>query len=277
MQSIAKYNDNYRYVLLVIDDFSRFVSLIPIKSKNANDMLEAFESLLNTGRKPLKIRTDAGTEFTNKVVQKLFKDENIIHFISRSENKASIAERAIKTIKLRIYKYFTEKETYRYIDKLQDFAWAYNNSVHRSIGMRPIDVSRDNQADLSAKLYGIERKKKDYKFDIEDNVRVSHTRHPFRKEYYENFSGELFKIVGRDNKGEFPLYKLQDMNGEDILGSFYEQEISRVTLDTDKTFKIEKIIKYRTLKGRREALIKWKYYSEKVNSWILASELKKYG
>ena len=137
MQSIARDNEGYKYILTVIDVFSKFAWTIPVKSKGAAHMREAFQELLKiaTHRKPTRLQTDAGLEFTNKEVQALFAKEKIHHFYSASDKKAAVVERFNRTLKTRIWTYFTAHQTNRYIDILPQMTDAYNHSVHRSIGI----------------------------------------------------------------------------------------------------------------------------------------------
>jgi transposase InsO family protein len=140
MQNIAKYNKGYKYILIAIDIFSRYTWAIPVKSKSAKDISEAFVQLLKD-RKPTKIRTDKGKEFAAALVQNVLKNNGIIHYVTENTTKANYSKRVIKTLKSNIFKYFTQYETYKYIDVLEDFVKAYNNSVHRSIGMTPNQVT----------------------------------------------------------------------------------------------------------------------------------------
>ncbi|CAG2236293.1 unnamed protein product [Mytilus edulis] len=105
----------------------------------------AFQDIFKEGRKPNRIRTDKGQEFRSRNVQRVFQSEGINHFYALNEVKAAISERAIKTIKTRIYRYFAYKQSYKYIDKLQDYAEGYNKTVHRTIDMPPNEVSKQNE------------------------------------------------------------------------------------------------------------------------------------
>jgi transposase InsO family protein len=133
MQSISKENDGVKYLLTVIDVFSKYAWAIPIKNKGSNEMLKAFQLLFKIAapRKPEKIQTDEGKEFLNKELQAFFKSEGVHHFCSHSDKKAAVVERFNRTLKTKIWKYFTARQTYTYITKLFDFVKAYNNSVHR--------------------------------------------------------------------------------------------------------------------------------------------------
>ena len=146
MQQIAKYNNGVHYVLLAIDIFSRFVWTVPLQTKQGAEVKKAFELIFSQGRTPGYLRTDKGTEFLNFNTQTFFKKYKVHHFVTQNEEiKANYAERAIKTIKMKIYKYFTANQTNTYIDKLPEFTQAYNNSVHRTIKMKPAQVNKLNE------------------------------------------------------------------------------------------------------------------------------------
>lgn len=269
MTRISTYNDGFNYVLLVIDIFSRYVWSVPLKTKKGSEVMVGFEKILQLGRQPKNVRTDKGTEFTNNALQSFFKNKAINHFVTQNETKANYAERAIKTIKGRIYRYFTENQSYRYIDRLQDFTEAYNHSYHRSIKMEPVKVNKSNELKVHDLQYHEKpkKKKKRFKIKIGDQVRLVHHKRPFTREYEERWTGEIFKVVDRFWKGNLPIYKIKDYDGESILGTFYEKELQVVT--PSDVFKIEKILKSRKRKGfPKEYFVKWLRWPPKYNSWI---------
>ena len=133
MQSTPKFNDGYRYLLVCIDVFSKYAWVVPWKNKTGLSLVDAFKTILSSGRKPKKIITDQGTEFFNKHFKALLKDEDIELYNTYNETKASVVERLIRTLKTRMWRYFTEKKTMRYIDMLPDLVYWYNHIVHRSI------------------------------------------------------------------------------------------------------------------------------------------------
>ena len=177
MQSMQKFNDGYRYLLVCIDVFSKYAWVVPLKNKTGPSLVEALKIILTSGRKPEKIITDQGTEFFNKHFKALLKDEDIELYNTYNETKASIAERTlIRTLKTRMWRYFTAKKTMQYIDILPDLVYSYNHTVHRSMKMRPTDVTVDNEKQIWHTLYdddddGVKHVK--YKFKIGDQVRIS--------------------------------------------------------------------------------------------------------
>jgi hypothetical protein len=129
MQSLSQYNDGYKYLLICIDVFSKFVAIEPTKDKTGISIELALREIFNrTQRKPKQIQSDEGTEFLNAQVQRLMNQENIKHYVTKSDKKACVVERVIRTFKERMHRYFTARNTSRYIDDLQNFVIGYNSS-----------------------------------------------------------------------------------------------------------------------------------------------------
>lgn len=133
-------NDGFKYLLTVIDCFSKYAFVIPIKNKNGSTTSQAFQTIFKQ-RKPKKIQTDKGKEYYNKEINKLFKANNIIHFFTESDKKASIIEQFNRTIKEKMWKMFTFNNNHKWINILDDLVNNYNNSYHRSIKISPIKAS----------------------------------------------------------------------------------------------------------------------------------------
>lgn len=147
VQNISKYNRGMRYLLMVIDAFSKYAWIEPIKTKTGKAVTEAFEKILKhaKGRKPINLQTDDGREFYNSTFAALMKQKNIHHFSTSSDAKASIVERFNRTFKDRLYRYFTVKNTLRYLLVLPDLVKGYNASYHHTIGMAPNQVNLKNE------------------------------------------------------------------------------------------------------------------------------------
>ncbi len=267
-QSYVKDNDGIRYVLLTIDVFTRFVYLEPLKTKKCEDVREGLKAIFKHGKCEF-LRTDSGKEFTGHIVQTYLKEMNIVHFIARSELKANFAERAIKTIKSKIIKYFTKTLSHRYIDVLKDIQYSYNHTKHRSIGMSPSEVNSKNSTALWRKLYlpylsQNEMKKSRYKFKIGQKVKIPYSKTTFDREYSLKWSGEIFEVIYRTMKEGIPIYRLKDFNGEPIKGIFYNSELQKVTYDPDKPFLVHKVL---AKKGNR-VKVSWLGWPRMYDSWI---------
>eukprot|EP00732_Lithocolla_globosa_P000347 Lithocolla_globosa_v1_NODE_99_length_6376_cov_39.997943.p1 type:complete len:333 gc:universal NODE_99_length_6376_cov_39.997943:3284-2286(-) len=252
---LVKDNDGFRYLLTVIDIFSKQAWAVPLKNKDAKTVASAFEKIFTTSKRtPLKLQTDDGKEFFNKDVQSLFNKYNIHHFSTPSELKAVVVERFNRTLKERMYKYFETTQSFRYLDELQTLLDNYNNTYHSSIKMKPNDVTPENEGQVFQNLYGDDdTSDKKPKYMVGDYVRISNAKHVFGKSYEGNWSIEVFKITEvQDTK---PItYKIEDLMGEEIIGSFYTEELQKV--QKPKEFRIESVLRRRTKNGKKEVLVK---------------------
>lgn len=229
--SAKRSNIGYRYLLVVIDVLSKYAWVMPLKRKTAAATAEGFQHLLTTtSRRPILLQTDKGKEFVGAPFQKILADNEIRFRVTRNpEIKAAIVERFNRTLKERLWRYFTHKNTQRYIDVLPQVVQAYNNACHSSIGMAPNEVTLDNAARARAYLQKRypPRLKGRPRFRKDDVVRISKTKGTFQKGYEANWSEELFKI--RRVLARAPIvYVLEDLSGEEIDGAFYEPELQRV-------------------------------------------------
>ena len=154
LSHLKKDNDGMTFLLTVIDVFSKVAWCVPMKNKSAASLVAALDSTFSKGW-PKTLQTDQGLEFLNKSVQALLKKHDIHYFSTdNAETKASIVERFNRTLKTRMWRYFTKHQTWRYIDILQDLVQSYNNTRHSSIGMAPSQVSYKNQEKVWQRLYG---------------------------------------------------------------------------------------------------------------------------
>ena len=145
MQLLSKYNKGIRFLLCVIDIFSKYAWVVPLKDKKGIIIVKAFQSILkqSNSRKPNKTWVDKGSEFYNAYFKKWFQDNDIVMYSTHNEGKSVVSERFIRTLKSKIYKYMTSISKYVYIDKLDDIVDEYNNTYHTTIKMKPIDI-KDN-------------------------------------------------------------------------------------------------------------------------------------
>ena len=281
--SLAKYNDNFKYILVVIDVFSKMVWVQLLKSKTSGSMVAALSELFKVVP-PVKLaRTDRGGEFCNKAVAQLFQNKGIHHFTTENEPKCAICERMIRNIRSKLARYFTWKQTHRYIDVLPDIIHAYNNTWHSSIQMAPSSVNKSNESAVFWMLYAPKKSKKKpaklkpYKFSIGSHVRVSALKGKFMREKDHRWTGEIFEIAGQSRRDGINVYVLRDYNKEKISGRWYEEELQLVHISPDTVWKVEKVLKTRKRKGQeREHLVSWLHWPKSYNSWILASDLEDY-
>ena len=157
-------------------------------------------------------------------------------YSTHNEGKSVVAERFLRTLKNKIYKYMTSISKIVYIDKLDDIVNECNNTYHRIIKMKPIDVKDNTYIDFHKEVND-----NDLKFKVADHVRISKYKNIFAKGYTPNWSEEIFVIKKIKNAVPW-TYVINDLNGEEIIGTFYEKELQKVD---QEEFRIEKVIKKR--------------------------------
>ena len=146
MVKYRKSNDNYGYFVVFIDIFTRYLYTRPLYTLTGKEMKQVMSNIFEeSGVKPKKIRSDQGSEYKNSEVTKFFRTSKVDQIFTYYETKANYAERVIKTIKLKTFKYLTARESFRWVDNLQNFTTSYNNASHRSIKMTPTKAQSSNQ------------------------------------------------------------------------------------------------------------------------------------
>ena len=225
MTFISKFNKGVKYLLCVIDLFSRYALVVPLKDEKGVTITNAFQSILDKSkRKPNKIWVDHESEFYDNVFKRFLKENDIEIHSTFNEGKSVVAERFIKTLNNKIYKHMTTIGKNVYFNFLDDIVDKYNDFYHSSIGMKPKDVTDDSFVE-----YNKEFNKKDPKFKVGDHVRISKYKNIVAKCYTPNWSEEIFIVKKIKNTVPW-TYEINDLNGEEIAGNFYEKELQK----TDK-------------------------------------------
>ena len=256
MQLLSKFNKGFRFLLCVIDIFSKYAWVIPLKDKKGISIVNGFQKILNDSkRKPNKIWVDKESEFYNNSFKKWLQDNDIVMYSTNNKGKSVVSERFIRTLKDKIYKYMTSISKNVYIDKLDGTVKKYNNTYHTSIKMKTVDV-KDNTYIYFKK----EVNDKNPKFKVGDHVRISKDKNIFTKGYMPNWSEEIF-IIKKIKNTVLWTYVINDLNGEEIIGTFYENELQKTD---QKEFRIKKVLK----KKGDKLYVKWKGYDNSFNSWI---------
>ena len=277
MSLIKRQNDNYCFILTVIDILSRHAWARPLKSKRGEEVAKAIEDIFKTSkRRPKRIQTDQGTEFYNVSVKALLDKHGIELYSIKSPKKCALVERWNRTLKTKIWKYFTSRNSYKWLDVLPKVVHAYNHSKHRIIKMKPADVNKENAMLVWERLYGKdERHKRTIKGIAKgDTVRISKAKGQFEKGYLPNWSREEFFVDKINDKFLPSMVTLKDHKGEKIEGNFYNEEIQRITRDKDDdVYEVEKIIRRKREDGEMWYLVKWLGYGDDFNSWIRARDV----
>ena len=263
MQLLSKYNKGIRFLLCAIDIFSKYAWVVPLKDKKDVSIVTAFQNILKQSNiRPNKIWVDKGFEFYNASFKKWLQDNDIVMYSTNNEGKSVVAERFVRTLKSKIYKYMTSISKNVYIDELDDIVNEYNNTYQTTIKMKRIDVKDNTYINTDKEINN-----KDPKFKVGDRVRISKHKKIFAKGYTPNWSEKIFVIKKVKNTVPW-TYVVNDLNGEEITGTFYEKELQKTN---QEQFRIEKVIKR---KGDK-TYVKWKGYDNSFNSWIGKKDLIK--
>ncbi len=264
IHQFSRQNKNFRYILVVLDIFSRFAWARPLKDKTGVSVAKALEDIMTTsGMKPHKIWSDRGTEFYNATVARLFERNMIQLYSTHNEPKASIAERFIRTLRGKIESNFILSQDTVWYDILPELIREYNHSYHRSIGMSPKDATKpENYSKVFDNLYPKREADTRPPLHIGDKVRISVHKRLFEKGATANWSEEIFEISKVEALNP-TVYRIKDLAGEEIDGAFYREQLQK----TDQSiYRIDRIIRKRPRTG--EVLVKWSGYPDQFDSWI---------
>ncbi len=231
----AKANKNYKYLLTAINAFSKYAWAVPLKSKSGGEVAKALDNIFREIAPPKNAHTDRGKEFYNAECKKVFDKYSINHYSTYSEIKAPLIERFNRTLKTRMYREFSARGTYRYLEFLPEILDDYNRrTVHRTTGYAPVDVNSGNEREVLHRIYRATRRKVNPrrdkpKFRVNDFVRVSRLKRIFTKGYEPSWSHEIYSVA--EVKNTLPVtYSLKDWKGEVLKGVFYEKEITLLLL-----------------------------------------------
>ena len=266
---LAEWNDNYRYLLTVIDIFTRYAFVEPLKNKTAPVFLEGFKAIMNRAKTfPERILADRGSEIKNKLFKDYCKRNSVLLLHSDNYVHAPFVERFNRTLKNLMYKYMTANDTDRFIDVLQPLVATYNLRKHRMIGMTPTQAENEENSHLirgkQEERYA-ERTRRAPRFKIGDTVRVSKQKGQFDRGFDEQFLEEIYKIKKVFTRLPIPTYELETLDGDDVVeGNFYGSELTET--EAPEIFKIEKILKRKKVGRKKLVFVKWKGYRNP--SWI---------
>ena len=276
LSSLAKYNDKFKYLLNGIDVFLRYAWSVPLKDKTGTSIASDLKPLFQN-RKPIKIQSDKGTEFVNATVQQYLKRQEVsFHTTHNPDIKGAVIERFNKSLKIRMYKYFTKNNTCRYLNVINKLLTGYNNSVHSTIGMPRSKVNPSNIYSVWKRMNSLWTKipQGRVKYKLGDLVGITKETVKFVKGCKQTFSTEIFRVVKVIQRVPQPVYKLSDFQSQHIEGHFYNYELVKVTVSPDTEFEIDKIVRTRKNGGIKH-LVQWKGYDKTFKSWINATDIKK--
>ena len=187
MRPYARFNKGHNYILTVIDVLTKYAWAVPLKTKGGAEVARAIATiLLADGRRPTNLHTDRGKEFYNVEMTRLTKKHGINHYSTYSVMKASVVERFNRTLKNAMWKMFLLNGNYKWIDALSRLIAEYNARKHRTIGMRPVDVTPAKARQLLSTVYSNIKIAAPARFKTNDPVRISKYKTIFDKGYTPN-------------------------------------------------------------------------------------------
>ena len=237
VSNLSRWNVGVKYLVVLVDTLSSFVRLRPCRSKAGPEVAAALDSVLSSGPSPRQLAVDHGLEFWNRHVFQTLRQHNVlIYSTQNSDIKCAQAERMIRTLKNRLYRLASLTGSKRYIDSLDDIATAINNSVNRSIKMKPKEVTPENEKEVFETRYRQKLNKPKYKFrfSVGDVVRTALPRDIFRKESEPQYSRSLHRVADA-NATQPHTYRVEavDAAGTSVgllHKAYYSPELSKVSM-----------------------------------------------
>ncbi len=262
MREFKKSNKSIEHILIGIDVFTRYMWACPIYNTSANEGIRGTKNILEQiGDDIENLTVDKGSEFVSRKYRTFIEKRGVkLHY---TNSKASIAERAILTLKRYIYRFFAQTDNLEYIDKLSDFVMTYNQHYHRFLKRTPAQAELPRNELKVAHQHALQRSKlmalkQRVRFRVGDKVRVSKIKSRMERGYDQSNTYEAFQVYAVDLNMPIPRFYLKALDSEErIKGAFYANELTKVTSDTYKVI----ILKKRTRKGKEEYFVKWKGYS----------------
>ena len=272
-----KANDGYKYLFTTIDVFTKYAWVYPLKSKDCETTKKCFEDILSKcGKQPEKLQTDRGSEFVCAKFKNFLKSKNIHHYVSYSDRKCPVVERFNLTIQQILYKILDKNESFRWIEFLDKAMKIYNSRKHTTIKLSPIEAEkRENETSVRKvflkryKKVGLKPPKPKYK--VGDTVRIWKFKRVFDRGYHENFTTQYFRI--RKILTNLPVvrYELEDVLGEKIIGSFFENEL--VPFEGMEFYRI-KVIDTKGKGKNKKYLVHYLGWPDKFNEWVSEDRMK---
>jgi len=285
---LVKDNDGFQYILIVQDIFSRKVWAAALKNKSAEAMKPVLENIFSR-LEPLhdeaRLVIDRGTEYINNAILRMLRRFGVT-VTHPSTGHASHVERANLSLQRLLFQRMDFESVRgsprRWVGFLPGAVKTMNSRYHRIIKMSPNNAELPGNIDKVNEAMSIYRqkahekemlkhKKKQPKHKVGDRVRVQKESRVFGRGYERTFTTEIFKITKVLDHLPITMYTIADKDNKEIQGNFYPQELSLVKGDV---FKIEKVLKFRTVNGVRQMLVKWQGYPASQNSWVAAHRLQ---
>ena len=276
-KELVQANDGFKYLFTTIDVFSKMAWVYPMKENKCINVLKCFKDILQKcGKKPERLNSDRGSELVCNQFTKFLKENSIHHYLSYSLRKCPVIERFNLTIQRLLYQIMHHNNSLKWVEFIEQAMKIYLNRKHRTIGITPLEAEKDENEAMVRRKY-FERylkageKKRKPKFSVGDEVRIFKERGKFHRGYMKDFTVEVFTISKVLKNLPIPRYKLKEYNGDEIVGSFFEDEL--VKFKKPEYYEVE-VLKTRGKGKNKEFLVHYKGWPNTYDEWKKATEMK---
>lgn len=276
-EEFVNVNHGYKFLFTTIDVFTKMAWIYPMKNNKCRTVMECFKDIVEKcGEKPERLNSDRGSELICKQFATYLKDNGIHHYLSYSLRKCPVIERFNLTIQTLLYKIMRKNNSYEWVKFLDQAMKIYLNRKHRTIKMSPLEAEK---AENEIKVRGIyleryrkaDLKRQKVEFSVGDTVRIFKKRGTFHRGYNEDFTDEIFTVTKVLKNLPVPRYKIKEYNGEDIIGSFFQDELVRY--NPPEFYEID-VLKSRGNGKKKEYFIHYRGWPSKYDEWKKESDLK---
>ena len=287
MKFYKEWNENYAYIVVFIDSFSRFLYTRPLHAITGEKVTEALKDILTNAENPKTIMSDKGSEYKSRVFKSYLASLHIKHVFTQTEVKASLAERVIKTLRVRLGRAMRGRNNFDWASILSEVTAGYNNTVHSVLNCSPQEAMclRDNSSLWHWQYLRNDKARRtgpkttnDYLFKVGDRVRKTMKQIKFRdRAYDEKYDRMTLNVASRNTYQGFHRYALKTDYNKLVPGFFYENQLIKSHEDQNSTYHIEKELERKYFgRGRNRKLfvkVKWLGYPDEFNTWIEETEL----
>ena len=277
-KEMVEANNGYRYLFTTIDVFTKMAWVYPLKDNTCQNIMDSFKDILERcGDTPKRLNTDRGSEMICKKFKTYLKEKNVHHYLAYSLRKCPVVERFNLTIQQLLYKIMAKNNSLTWVKYIDQAMKIYLNRKHRTIGMSPLEGDKKTREKEIRQTY-LKRYKKSNekrikpKFSIGDTVRIWAERGQFHRGYMEDFTREFFIISKVLRNLPFPRYVIREYEGEEVTGTFFEDEL--VKYIPDDTYPIQVLKKRKTKRGM-EYFVHYVGWPHSHDEWKLAKDIEK--
>ena len=274
---LVEANHGYKYLFTTIDVFTKMAWVYPMKDNKCKTVMACFQDILRKcGDKPERLNSDRGSELVCKQFARFLKDNKIHHYLSYSLRKCPVIERFNLTFQRLLYKMMKHHNSYEWTQFIDHAMDIYLNRRHRTIKMSPLEAEKDENESIVRQTYfekyrKAEMKTQKAKFSVGDSVRIFKERGTFHRGYMEDFSEEIFTISKVLTNLPVPRYRLKEYNGDEVVGSFFQDELVRY--EPPEFYEID-VIKTRGKGKKKQYLVHYRGWPSTYDEWKNASEMK---